>query len=50
MAELPKTYDPATLEKRWYQEWTERRYFHADAAPPKRPLSLVIPPPTATSL
>ncbi len=48
MSELPKSYDPATLEKRWYAEWTARGYFHGDAAAPKAPFSMVIPPPNVT--
>jgi valyl-tRNA synthetase len=47
-SELPKNYDPSTLERRWYEEWTARRYFHADAAAPKAPFSIVIPPPNVT--
>jgi valyl-tRNA synthetase len=45
---LSKTYDPSTLERRWYAEWMEKKYFHADAAAPKAPFSLVIPPPNVT--
>src|SRR3954469_2839709 len=48
MPELPKTYDPSSIEERWYQEWLARRYFHADAAAPKAPFSIVIPPPNLT--
>jgi valyl-tRNA synthetase len=48
MAHLPKAYDPSELERRWYQEWLNRRYFHADAAAPKAPFSAVIPPPNVT--
>jgi valyl-tRNA synthetase len=46
--ELPKNYDPSTLEKRWYEEWLDKKYFHADAAAPKAPFSMVIPPPNVT--
>jgi valyl-tRNA synthetase len=46
--DLPKTYDPSTLERRWYAEWMDKKYFHADAAAPKAPFSLVIPPPNVT--
>jgi valyl-tRNA synthetase len=48
MADLPKTYEPSTIEKRWYEEWQARGYFHADAAAPKAPFSIVIPPPNVT--
>src|SRR4051794_33440178 len=46
--ELSKTYDPSTLEQRWYAEWLEKKYFHGDAAAPKAPFSIVIPPPNVT--
>ncbi|HEY0706668.1 MAG TPA: valine--tRNA ligase [Polyangia bacterium] len=46
--ELSKTYDPSTLERRWYAEWLDKKYFHADAAAPKAPFSMVIPPPNVT--
>jgi valyl-tRNA synthetase len=48
MAELPKTYEPKDIEARWYAEWTARGYFHADAAAPKAPFAIVIPPPNVT--
>ena len=48
MAELPKSYDPAEIEPRWYAEWMARGYFHADAAAPKAPFAIVIPPPNVT--
>ena len=50
MAELPKSYDPAEIEPRWYAEWMARGYFHADAAAPKAPFAIVIPPPNVTGL
>jgi valyl-tRNA synthetase len=48
MTELAKNYDPAALESRWYAEWVACRYFHADAATPKAPFCIVIPPPNVT--
>jgi valyl-tRNA synthetase len=48
MSELPKAYDPAQVEQKWYRFWLEQRYFHADAATPKAPYSIVIPPPNVT--
>jgi valyl-tRNA synthetase len=48
MAELPKNYEPSTIEPRWYAEWTARGYFHADASAPKAPFAIVIPPPNVT--
>jgi len=48
MNELAKTYDPTAIESRWYQEWLNCGYFHADAATPKAPFCIVIPPPNVT--
>jgi valyl-tRNA synthetase len=47
-APLAKNYDPSALESRWYQEWTDRGYFHGDATAPKAPFSIAIPPPNVT--
>jgi valyl-tRNA synthetase len=48
MTDLAKTYDPTAIESRWYQEWLNCGYFHADAATPKAPFCIVIPPPNVT--
>ncbi len=50
MAEPAKTYDPRTVEPKRYQEWLERGDFKADAASPKPPFSIVIPPPNITGV
>ncbi len=50
MAELPKTYDPRTVEPRRYQEWLERGDFKADASSSKPAFSIVIPPPNITGV
>jgi valyl-tRNA synthetase len=48
MAEIADRYDPAGVESRWYREWESRGLFHADAASPKKPFCIVIPPPNVT--
>src|ERR1700690_1323988 len=48
MTDLAKTYDPTAIESRWYQEWLNCGYFHADEATPKAPFCIVIPPPNVT--
>jgi valyl-tRNA synthetase len=48
MTDLAKNYDPLAIESRWYEEWLANRYFHADAATPKAPFCIVIPPPNVT--
>jgi len=50
MAELPKTYDPKTVEPKWYQHWLDANAFHADAKSTKPPFSIVIPPPNITGV
>ncbi len=46
--ELAKTYDPKGLEDRIYQKWLDRKYFHAEPNPDKKPFTIVIPPPNVT--
>ena len=46
--QLPKAYDPSEVEPKWYRFWLDQDYFHAEAATPKTPFSIVIPPPNVT--
>lgn len=46
--ELEKAYDPKAVEEKWYRFWLEKGYFRADPNSPKKPFSLVIPPPNVT--
>ena len=50
MAELPKTYDPKTVEPKWYQRWLDAEAFGADANSTKPAFSIVIPPPNVTGV
>ncbi|HZE58602.1 MAG TPA: valine--tRNA ligase, partial [Chthoniobacterales bacterium] len=50
MAELPKTYDPNSVEPKWYARWEEAGYFRADTHSTKPPYSIVIPPPNVTGI
>ena len=50
MAELSKTYDPKSVEPRWYQRWIDNHDFRADAASPKPAFSIVMPPPNITGV
>src|SRR5215213_8848197 len=49
MTDLPKTYDPATVEPQANQVWTEERLFHAEPSDPGTPYAIVIPPPNVTA-
>ena len=46
--ELPKQYDHAAAQERWYPFWEERGYFHSEPNPTKTPYTIVIPPPNVT--
>jgi len=48
MTEIPKVYEPAEVEAKWYQFWLERNYFHALDTSERKPFSIVIPPPNVT--
>ncbi len=46
--ELAKGYEPHDVEKKWYGQWLDNGYFHADEPSPRKPYSIVIPPPNVT--
>jgi valyl-tRNA synthetase len=46
--EMPKHFDPASSEEKWYAFWMENGYFHADESSDRPPYSIVIPPPNVT--
>ena len=48
MRELPKVYDPASVEKKIYDMWQEGGYFKGVIDPDKKPFSIVMPPPNVT--
>ena len=47
MTELPKTFDPAEIEKRWYAHWEQSGQFRPDR-PEAPPFTIVMPPPNVT--
>ncbi|MEX0771248.1 MAG: valine--tRNA ligase, partial [Balneolaceae bacterium] len=47
--ELPKQYDPSSVEEKWYAFWEENGFFHSE--PDERePYAMVIPPPNVTGV
>src|SRR6266699_2589999 len=50
MAELPKRYDPKSVEPKWYQRWMENRDFVANPNSSKPAFSIVMPPPNITGV
>ena len=47
MTELPKTFDPAEIESRWYAHWEASGQFRPDR-PNAEPWTIVNPPPNVT--
>ncbi len=46
--ELEKNYNPKDIEDRLYTKWVNKKYFHAEVNPDKKPYTIVIPPPNIT--
>ncbi|RAK69838.1 valine--tRNA ligase [Hymenobacter edaphi] len=47
---IPKTYQPAEVEDKWYQRWQEQGFFTSKPNPRKPAYSVVIPPPNVTGV
>jgi len=50
MADLSKTYDPTSVEPKWYSRWIDNHDFEADPKSSKPAFSIVIPPPNITGV
>src|SRR5438270_227060 len=50
MSEIPKAYEPQSVEDKWYDFWLKQGCFTADAKSPKPAYSIVIPPPNVTGM
>ncbi|MCG8401449.1 MAG: valine--tRNA ligase [Firmicutes bacterium] len=46
--DMPTTYDPRTVEGRWYKYWEENKFFRSTVEPEKEPFTIVMPPPNVT--
>ena len=46
---LEKQYNPREVEKRIYDGWLQKGYFHAEIDKSRKPFTIVIPPPNVTS-
>ena len=47
-AEMPRTYDPAGVERRIYQQWWDAGYFTPRIDPSRQSFCVVMPPPNVT--
>ncbi len=45
---IPKVYEPGTVESKWYEYWIEKGYFQPDSDLSKKTYTIVIPPPNVT--
>ena len=50
MSEVPKAYEPQSVEEKWYGFWLKHNCFVADPASAKPAYSIVIPPPNVTGM
>ena len=48
MKELPKVYEPQSVEKKIYELWESGGYFRGEIDKQKKPFSIVMPPPNVT--
>src|SRR5437016_5241702 len=47
--DLPKAYDPRSVESEALRVWNEEKLFHAEPTDPGEPYAIVIPPPNVTA-
>ncbi len=45
---IPTTYDPQQVEKKWYKFWEDGGFFHARVEKDTKPFTIVMPPPNVT--
>ena len=50
MNEIPKAYEPQSVEDKWYDFWLKQGCFTADPKSAKPAFSIVIPPPNVTGM
>jgi len=50
MSEIPKAYEPQSVEDKWYEFWQQQGCFTARADSAKPAYSIVIPPPNVTGM
>ncbi len=50
MDELPKSFDPKSVESKWYSFWERGGYFKPDMSSHQKPYCIVIPPPNVTGV
>ncbi len=46
--EMPKAYEPAKVEQKWYKFWMDKGYFTPKIDLAKKPFTIIMPPPNVT--
>ena len=46
--EMPKAYEPGSVEEKWYQYWMDKGYFTPKIDKKKKPFVITMPPPNVT--
>ena len=49
-SDIPKAYDPAQVEDKWYKYWNDNGIFNSDIDKTKKPYTIAIPPPNITGM
>ena len=47
-ADIPRAYDPTSVEQRIYQDWQDAGYFTPQIRPGRQPFVIIMPPPNVT--
>ena len=49
-SDIPKAYNPAEVEDKWYKYWNDHGIFNSDIDETKKPYTIAIPPPNITGM
>ncbi|MCC6254965.1 MAG: valine--tRNA ligase, partial [Ignavibacteriaceae bacterium] len=49
-SDIPKAYDPAQVEDKWYKYWNDNGIFNSNIDKTKKPYTIAIPPPNITGM
>jgi valyl-tRNA synthetase len=50
LADIPKAYNPAETEDKWYKYWYDHNLYHSEPDDKKKAYTIVIPPPNITGI
>ncbi|MFN3693656.1 MAG: class I tRNA ligase family protein, partial [Ignavibacterium sp.] len=49
-SQVPKAYNPADVEDKWYKYWYDHELYHSEIDKNKKPYVIPIPPPNITGM